>query len=98
MKEEFAERVNNKCDGNEDWYSLKRMLLDVASEVCDYTKSKPMYFEIWCWNKDIHVAACSKRELFRIMKGGRNEENRKKYYEVKKDAKRAAYMAMDQKS
>ena len=98
MKEEFAERVNNKCDGNEDWYSLKRMLLDVRSEVCDYTKSKPMYFEIWWWNKDIHVAACSKRELFRIMKGGRNEENRKKYYEVKKDAKRAAYMAMDQNS
>ena len=34
VKEEFAEGVNNKCDGNEDWYSLKRKLLDVASEVC----------------------------------------------------------------
>ena len=34
VKEEFAEGVSNKCDGNEDWYSLKRKLLDVASEVC----------------------------------------------------------------
>ena len=34
VKEEFAEGVNNKCDGNEDWCGLKRKLLDVASEVC----------------------------------------------------------------
>ena len=32
MKEEFAKRVNNKCDGNEDWCSLKRKLY-VPSEV-----------------------------------------------------------------
>ena len=31
VKEEFAERVNNKCDGNEDLCGLKRKLLDVAS-------------------------------------------------------------------
>ena len=46
MKEEFADRVNNKCDGNEDWCSLKRKLLDVVSEVCGYTKDKPNYFEV----------------------------------------------------
>ena len=37
VKEEFAERVNNKCDGTEDWCSLKRKLFDVAMEVCGYT-------------------------------------------------------------
>ena len=37
MREEFAEGVNNKCDGNEDWFGLKRKLLDVASEVWGYT-------------------------------------------------------------
>ena len=26
VKEEFAEGVNNKCDGNEDWCGLKRKL------------------------------------------------------------------------
>ena len=26
VKEEFAERVNNKCDSNEDWCGLKRKL------------------------------------------------------------------------
>ena len=44
VKEEFAERVKNKCDDNEDWYGLKRKFLDVASEVCGYTKGKPSHF------------------------------------------------------
>ena len=34
LKEEIAEGINNKHDGNEDWCGLKRRLLDVASEVC----------------------------------------------------------------
>ena len=42
---EFTEGVNNKCDNNEDWCDLKRKLLDVASEVCGYTKGKPRDFE-----------------------------------------------------
>ena len=46
-KEELAEGVNNKGDGNEDWCGLKRKLLDVASEVCVYTKCKPRHFEMW---------------------------------------------------
>ena len=46
MKEEFAEEVNNKCDGNEDWCGLKRKLLDVSNEVCDYTKDKPRNFKM----------------------------------------------------
>ena len=36
----------------------------------------------------MNVALCRKRELFRIWKQNRNEEDRKKYCEVKKDAKR----------
>ena len=46
VKKEFAEGVNNKCDGKEELCSLKRKLLDVASEVCGYTKGKPRHFEI----------------------------------------------------
>ena len=98
MKEEFAEGVNNKSDGNEDWCGLKKKLIDVASEVCGYTKGKPRHLETWCWNKDVDVVVCRKRELFRIWKQIRNEEDRKKYCEVKKDAKRAVYIAMDQKA
>ena len=45
VKEEYAEGVNNKCEGYEGWYGLKRKLLDVASEVCGYTKGKSKYFE-----------------------------------------------------
>ena len=41
LKEEFAERVNNKCEGNEDWCGLKRKLLDVAIKFCGYTKDNP---------------------------------------------------------
>ena len=33
VKEEFAERVNGKYDGNKDLCGLKRKLLDVVSEV-----------------------------------------------------------------
>ena len=91
MKEEFGEGVNNKCDGNEDWCVLKRKLLDVASEVCGYTTGKPRHFETWWWNKDVDVAVCRKRELFRIWKQSQNEEDRKKCCEVKKDAKRSIY-------
>ena len=36
MKEDFAEGVNNKRDGNEDSCGLKRKLLDAASEVWLY--------------------------------------------------------------
>ena len=35
---------------------------------------------------------------FRIWKQSQNEEDRKKYCEAKKDAKRIVYMAMDQKA
>ena len=66
LKEEFADGVNNKCDGNEDWYDLKSKLLDVAGEVCGYNKGKPRHSETWWWNKDVDVAVRRKRELFRI--------------------------------
>ena len=49
-------------------------------------------------NKDVDVAVCRKRELFRIWKQSRNGEDRKKYCEAKKDAKRVVYMAIDQKA
>ena len=73
VKEEFAKGVNNKCDGNEDWCGLKKKLLDVASEVCCYTKGKSRHFETWWWNKDVGLAVCRKRELFRIWKQNWNE-------------------------
>ena len=44
------------------------------------------------------VAVRRKWELFRIWRQSRNEEDRKKYCEAKKDAKRVVYMAMDQKA
>ena len=44
VREEFAEGVKNKCDGNEDLCGLKRKLLDVASKVCGYTKGKLRHF------------------------------------------------------
>ena len=98
LKEEFANGINSKCDGNEDWYDLKSKLLDVASEVCGYTKGKPRHFETWWWKKDVDVAVRRKRELFRIWRQSQNEEDRKKYCEAKQDAKRIVYMAMDQKA
>ena len=47
VKEELAKVIDNKYDGNEDWFGLKRKLLDVASELCGYTKGKPRHFETW---------------------------------------------------
>ena len=44
------------------------------------------------------MAVCRKKELFKIWKQSRNEEDRKKYYEAKKDAKTVVYIAMDQKA
>ena len=61
VKEDFAEGINNKRDGNEDSCGLKRKLLDVASEVYGYTKNKPTHFETWLRNKDVDVSVCRKR-------------------------------------
>ena len=44
------------------------------------------------------VAVCGKNELFSIWKQSWNEEDRKRYCEAKKDAKRVAYMAMVHKA
>ena len=63
VKEELAEGVNNKCDGNGDWCGLKRKLLDVASEVCGYTKANPDILKrgggikMWMW-------VCVERESY----------------------------------
>ena len=46
---------------------------------------------MWMW-------LCVERELFRIWKESQNEEDRKKYCEAKKDAKRVVYMVMDKKA
>ena len=99
MKEEFAEGVKNKCDGNEDWCVLKRKLLDVASEVCGYTKGKPMHFQTWWWNKDMWMWLCVERESY-LEFGSRARMRKigKKYCEAKRDAKRVVYMAMNQKA
>ena len=98
LRDEFADGFNNKCDGNEDCYDLKSKLLDVASEVCGYTKGKPRHFETWWWNKDLDVAVRRKRELFRIWRQSQNEEDRKKDCKAEEDAKRVVYVAMDQKA
>ena len=42
------------------------------------------------------MTVCKKRKLFRIW--SQTKKDRKKYYEVKKDAKRVVYMAVDQKA
>ena len=68
----------------ENWCGLKRKLLDVTSEVCGYTKGKLRHFETWWWNKDVDVAVCRKRELFRIWKQSWNEEDRAKYCDAKR--------------
>ena len=67
VKEEFAEGLTTN-NGNEDWSCLKLKLLNVASEVCGYTKCKPRHFETWWLNKDVDMAVCRKRELFRVWK------------------------------
>ena len=83
MKEQFVERVSNKCDGDEDWFSLKRELLDIASDV-------------WLY-KGVDVAVCRKSYLecgnrVRMRKVGRN------IVRQKKDAEGVLYMTMDQKA
>ena len=46
---------------------------------------------MWMW-------LCVERESYLGFENSRNEEDRKKYCEAKKEAKRVVYMAMDQKA
>ena len=70
---------------------MKRKLLDVAVEVCGYTKGKLREFETWWWNKDVNVAACRKREVFRIWKQTRNEEDKEEYCAAKRYLESSIY-------
>ena len=88
MKEEYAERVNNRYDGDEDKkrkknFGLKRKLLDVASEVCGYSKGKPRYFETVGGIK-IRMWLCLERGNYFGFGHSWNEQDRKKYCEVKR--------------
>ena len=60
LKERLTEGVNSKCEGHEDWCDLKRKLLDVAGEVCHYTKCKPRHSEMWWRNKNVDATVCRK--------------------------------------
>ena len=60
------------------------VLLDVASEVFGYTEGKPRHFDTWWWNQDKDVAVCRKRELYRIWKQSRNEEDGRNIVRQKK--------------
>ena len=44
---------------------------------------------MWWWNKEVDLAVLRKKEIFKIWK--QNEEDRKKYCEAKKDAKRVVF-------
>ena len=78
---------------------MKRNFLDVASEVCGYTKGKHPGIlkcgggiKMWMW-------LCVERESY-LEFGSRVGMTKigKKYCEAKKDAKRVVYMAMNQKA
>ena len=98
VKQDFAEGVNNKWVGNEDWCGLKRKLLDLQVKLKSVVilKANPDIskrgdgIKMWMW-------LCVKRESYLVIwKQSRNEEDRRKYCETKKDAKRVVYMVMDQ--
>ena len=66
---------------------LKEEFADGVNNKCDSNEDwhdLKSNFETWWWNKDVDVAVCRKRELFRIWRQSRNEEDRKKYCEAKK--------------
>ena len=63
MKEECADGVSNKYDGNEDWFGLKRKLLAVANEVCVYIKDKPRDFETFWQIVDVDLGVCRNRVI-----------------------------------
>ena len=56
--------LTTNVNGNEDWCGLKRKLLDVASEVCGYTKGKPRYFEMWCGGIKKWILLCLERKRY----------------------------------
>ena len=72
-------------------------MLDVASEICGYTKGHPKDFETWWWNKDEDVVLCRKHKFLRFGSGvgmrkiGRNIVRQKNMLRV-------VCMAMDQKA
>ena len=94
----FAEKVNTRWDGNDNYDCLQRKLLDLAREVCGCNKGKPRHSETWWWRRDVDVAKSRKRNLFWIWGHDQNEEDRKAYHKVKKDTKRIVSMTADRET
>ena len=95
----FEEKIKVKADlrgvGDVEnmWKMLKESLLEVADEVCGRTKGPPRHRESWWWNKEVGEVIDEKRQLFKIWKKSKKEEDRILYCSAKRKAKRAVYVA-----
>ena len=63
VKQMFGVKVNERWDSYEDSGGLRRKLLDVAREVCGYTKDKLRHSEKRLWHSDVDVGVSGKRDL-----------------------------------
>ena len=93
-------------DDNVDvvWGSLRDCLLDVADDVCGRTKGGKRHSETWWWNAEVEEVIQEKQRLYKIFDKSKNnvpvdkremQENKRKYDEAKRAAKRAVSKAKD---
>ena len=108
IREAFRKRVEGKMAGRSDgdvnvvWGGLRDCLLDVADEVCGRTSGKQQHKETWWWNDEVAAVIREKRRLYRIYDKSKKgsdqlemEENKRRYNEAKRTAKKAVSKAQE---
>ena len=93
--ERLANRPVSEADEDVEvvWSSLRKCLLDVASEVCGNTRGKQRHLETWWWNDEVAELVKEKRRLFKIYNRSKMGTDKQEILEDKRrydEAKRAA--------
>jgi hypothetical protein len=109
LRVEYSRRVQNRApvrgleSADKIWEGLKKCLVEEAVELCGKTKGRQRHKETWWWNDEVAEAIREKQRLFRIFdnksrKGGKKRlggVDEAKYYQAKREAKRAIYKAQE---
>jgi hypothetical protein len=79
------------------WEAMKTVWLKTTEEVCGWTRGPPRHKETWWWNADVSVAVKEKRKCFREWRKTRTTEDRVRYIEARRNARKVVAKAQDVK-
>ncbi len=78
------------------WEELKGAVVEVATEVCRVSRRKKGFKRTKWWNEEVQTAVVAKKVAYRKMLEVETDKFRKRYVEVKREAKRVVRRAKNE--